>query len=107
MKFKTSQKISCVSAFSLYFNVENKNLYRPKKTAPTDPTQTALVWFGSNFIFKVNQTKPNRMLFYLAVHMTFNLKTEPNREHPYLPVRIGHTLDTSTSSILKYPGFTG
>jgi len=35
--------------------------------------------FGSGFIFKVNRTKPNRMLFYLAVRMTFTLKTEPNR----------------------------
>jgi len=45
----------------------------------TDPTQTALVWFGSDFIFKVNRIKPNHMLFYLAVQMTFILKIKPNR----------------------------
>jgi len=38
-----------------------------------------LVWFGSAFIFKVNQTKPNCMPFDLAVQMIFTLKTEPNR----------------------------
>jgi len=36
-------------------------------------------WFGLDFIFKVNRTKPNRMLFYLVVRMTFTFKTEPNR----------------------------
>jgi hypothetical protein len=50
-----------------------------KKTAPTDPIQTAFVWFGSDFILKVNRTKPIRILFYLTVWMTFTLKTEPNR----------------------------
>jgi len=38
-----------------------------------------LVWFGSDFILEDNRTKSNRILFYLAVRMTFNLKTEPNR----------------------------
>jgi len=50
-----------------------------KKIAPTDQIQTALVWFGSNFILKVNRTNPNRILIYLAVRMTFSLKTESNR----------------------------
>jgi hypothetical protein len=50
-----------------------------KKTAPTDPIQTGLVWFGLDFILKVNRTKPNHVLIYLAVQMTFTLKTEPNR----------------------------
>jgi len=50
-----------------------------KKTASTDPIQTALVWFGLNFILEVNRTKPNRILFYLAVRMTFSLKIEPSR----------------------------
>jgi len=49
------------------------------KTAPTDPTQAALVWFDSDCILKVNQTKPNRTHFYLAVRVTFSLKTEPTR----------------------------
>jgi hypothetical protein len=33
-----------------------------------------------------NRTKPNRMLFYLAVRMTFSLITEPNRiaNTPYI-----------------------
>jgi len=35
--------------------------------------------FGLDFVFKVNRTKPNRMLFYLTVWMTFTLKTESNR----------------------------
>jgi len=37
-------------------------------------------------ILKVNQTKSNRMFFYLAIRMTFSLKTEPNRtaNTPYL-----------------------
>jgi len=38
-----------------------------KKTAPTNPIQTTLVWFGSNFILKANRTKSNRVLIYLAV----------------------------------------
>jgi len=49
-----------------------------KKTAPTDPTQTTLVWFGFYFKSQPNLTKPNCMSFYLAVRMTFSLKTEPN-----------------------------
>jgi len=31
-----------------------KNCIVSIKTAQTDPTQTALVWFGSDFILKVN-----------------------------------------------------
>jgi len=38
-----------------------------KKTAPTDSIQNTFVWFGSDFILKVNRTKPNRILIYLAV----------------------------------------
>jgi hypothetical protein len=38
-----------------------------------------LVWFGLDDFLKTNRTKPNRMHFYLAVRMTFILKTEPNR----------------------------
>jgi hypothetical protein len=38
-----------------------------------------LVWFGLDDFLKINRTKPNRMLFYLAVWMIFLLKTEPNR----------------------------
>jgi len=30
-----------------------------KKTAPTDPIQTALVWFGFYFKSQPNQTKPH------------------------------------------------
>jgi len=48
-------------------------------TNRSNPTAIGLIWLGSDFIFKVNRTKPNRILFYLAVQMTFNLKTEPNR----------------------------
>jgi len=46
---------------------------------PTEPNKTTLVWFGSDYILKVNRIKPNRMFFYLAVWMIFGLKTEPNR----------------------------
>ena len=35
-------------------------------------------WFDSDCILKVNRIKPNHILFYLAVHMTFSLKSEPN-----------------------------
>jgi len=49
------------------------------KTAPIDPTQVTLVWFGSDLILNVNRTKANRMSFYLAVRMIFRLKTELNR----------------------------
>jgi len=54
-------------------------LYRKNRTNRSNPNRIGLVWFGSDFIFKVNRTKPNRMLFYLAVQMTFTFKTEPNR----------------------------
>ena len=57
-----------------------------KTTAPTDPIQTAFVWFGLDFILKVNRTKPNRILIYLAVRMTFSLKTEPNQTEPRTPL---------------------
>jgi len=63
--------------FLICFNVEKKML--SKKTATIDPIQTGLVWFSSDYILKVNRTKSNRILIYLAVRMTFSLKTEPNR----------------------------
>jgi len=44
---------------------------------PHQPIQPKPPWFG--LVFKVNRTKPNCMLFYLAVRKIFNLKTEPNR----------------------------
>jgi len=43
--------------------LETKKFIVSKKTASTDPTETALVWFGLDVIFKVNRTKPNHMLF--------------------------------------------
>jgi len=46
---------------------------------PHQPIQSKPHWFGSDFILKVNRTKPNCVLIYFAVRMTFNLKTEPNR----------------------------
>ena len=76
MEFKTLLKICYVLAFYFDFNVGNKKNLLSKKTAPTNPIQIALVWFGSDFILKVNRTKPNRILIYLSVWMTFNLKTE-------------------------------
>jgi len=45
----------------------------------TDQTQTTFVWFGSDFILKVNGTKPNRMFFYLVILMTLSFKIEQNR----------------------------
>jgi len=56
--------------------LETKNFLVKKK--PHQPIQPKLCWFGPDFILKVNRTKPNRMFFYLAVQMTFNLKTEQN-----------------------------
>jgi len=70
--------------------LKTKNCIVSKKTAPTDPTQTVLVWFGSDFILKVNRTKSNRVLFYLAVRMTFSLKTEPSRTANTPNINISH-----------------
>jgi len=53
-------------------------LSRKNRINQSKPTRIGLVWFGSNFVVKVNRTKPDRMLFYLAVWMTFTLKAEPN-----------------------------
>jgi len=50
-----------------------------KRTNRSNPNRIVLVWFGLDFIFKVNRTKLNRMFFYLAVQMTLTLKIEPNR----------------------------
>jgi hypothetical protein len=46
---------------------------------PHQPIQSKPHLFGSDFILKVSRTKPNCIFIYLAVRMTFNLKTEPNR----------------------------
>jgi hypothetical protein len=62
--------------------LETKQKLFSKKIAPTDPFQTALVglvWFGFDFKSQPNQTA---YLFNLVVRINFNLKTEPNREHP-------------------------
>ena len=42
---------------------------------PHQPIQSKPHWFGSDFILEVNRTKPNHILFYLTVRMTFTLKT--------------------------------
>jgi len=65
-----------------------KNCIVTKKTAPTDPTQSVLVWFGSDFIFKVNRTKPNRMLFYLGFGRF--LPSKPNLTAPRTPLPATH-----------------
>jgi len=63
MKFKTLLKICCVQTFfNLILMLETKNWIVLKKKLH-QPIQTTLVWFGSDFIFKVNWTKQNRMLF--------------------------------------------
>jgi len=59
MKFKTLLKICCVLTFKFDFNVVNKKKLLSKKTAPTDPIQTAMVWFGFYFRSQLNQTKPH------------------------------------------------
>jgi len=56
-----------------------------------------LILFGSDFILEVNQTKPNRILNYLAVRMTFNLKTESNRTT--------NTLNSAVCELKKYGGY--
>jgi hypothetical protein len=53
--------------------------YGVNRNNRTDPNRIGLVWFGLDDLLKTNRTKPNRMHFYLAVRMTFMLKTEPNR----------------------------
>ena len=58
---------------------KNKYYCLKNRTNRSNPNRIGLVWFGSDFICKVNWTKPNRMHIYLAARMTFNLKTEPNR----------------------------
>jgi len=66
--------------------LQTKNCIVSKK--PHQPIQPKPHWFGSDFIFKVYRTKPIHILFYLAVRMTFILKTEPN-----------HTANTPSSSL--------
>jgi len=64
--------------FNLILMLKTKNCIGSQKNVTVEPIQTALVWFGSVFILKLNWTKPNCMFFYLAVRMTFSLKAEPN-----------------------------
>jgi hypothetical protein len=71
-----------------------------EKTASTDPTQTALAWFGLDCILKINRTKPNRMYFYLTVQMTFNLKTKPTA--PRTPLQETQTKTPQTKET-PYP----
>jgi hypothetical protein len=58
---------------------KKKSLFKKNRTNRSNPNCIGLIWFGSDFILKVNRTKPIRILFYLTVRMTFTLKTEPNR----------------------------
>jgi len=44
----------------------------------TNSNHIGFVLYDSNFILKVNQTKPIRILFYVADQTTFRLKNEPN-----------------------------
>jgi len=37
-------------------------MYRKNRTNRSNPNRIDLVWFGSVFIFKVNQTKPHSFL---------------------------------------------
>ena len=69
------------SIFYFFFmlKIVRYNRYVLNRTNRTDPNRIGLVWFGLDDFLKINRTKPNRMHFYLAVRMTFMLKTEPNR----------------------------
>jgi len=61
--------------FNLILMLETKNCIVSKKTAPTNPTQTALFWFVLVRILFLKSTKPNQtILFYLAVWITFTFK---------------------------------
>jgi hypothetical protein len=52
----------------------NKNIIK-NRTNRTNPNRIDLVWFGLVLFLKVNRTKPNRMLFSLAVRVIFIAKT--------------------------------
>jgi len=71
-------------SFLTWFWCWKKELYRHEKTAPTDPTQTPLVWFGSDFIFKVNRTKPHDFLSCGSDDFYPQIRTKLHREHPYI-----------------------
>jgi len=45
--------------FTLILMLKIKNCLVSQKIATTEPTQTTLVWFGSAFILKTNQTRPH------------------------------------------------
>jgi len=62
--------------------VKNKKLYCLRKTAPTDPTQTALFWFGSDFILKVNWTKANQTTCLYILRFRWLLDSKPNQTKP-------------------------
>jgi len=49
-------------------------LYQKNRTNRSNPNRIGLVR-----ILFLKSTEPNRMFFYLAIWMTFTLKTEPNR----------------------------
>jgi len=59
-------------------------LYSLEKTAAIDPTQTAfgLVWLVRILFLKSIKPIQTVCFFYLAVQMTFTLKTEPNHTKP-------------------------
>jgi len=47
-----------------------------KRVNRTNSNHIGLVWFGSDDFLKANRTKLNHILFYIAIRMTFMLKTD-------------------------------
>ena len=72
-----AENMLCFSLLSC-FNVENKKIYciDKNRTNRSNPNYIALVWFGSDFILKVNRIKP--YFFLSCSQITFNLKIELN-----------------------------
>jgi hypothetical protein len=71
--------------FNLILMLQTKIYIVLKKTAPTDPTKTAFVWFGLIQILFLKSTEPNQTAYFFMLRFRWLLPSKPtklHREHP-------------------------